>query len=118
MITGLCGADGSFEEGIEFGSHTRTRADLTMLDSSAFEKRNRGECRRSACDFGRPVESFAYYLRGGLNDCTTDSCLAIIAILYAVAWIALLDEGDHQVVWETLNSPRGRGHMAMAEVGK
>ena len=36
------------------------------------------------------------YLRGGLSDCTTDSCLAIIAILYAVAWIALLDEGDHQ----------------------
>ena len=41
------------QEGIEFGSHTRTRADLTMLDSSALESEIGGECRRSACDFGR-----------------------------------------------------------------
>ena len=94
MITGLCGADGLLKRGIEFGSHTRTRADLTMLDLCAFEKRNRGDC-RTICVRFPDSRIVRIYLRGGLSG-TTDSCLAIIAILYAVAWIALLDEGNHQ----------------------
>jgi peptidoglycan/xylan/chitin deacetylase (PgdA/CDA1 family) len=127
------------QKGIEFGSHTRTRADLTMLDSSALESEIAGSADDLRAILGAPVESFAYLYgrfsvslrrvveqiyraaftcEEGLNDRTTDSCLVIIAILYAVAWIALLDEGDHQVVWEGLNSARGRGPMAMAGVGK
>lgn len=58
------------------------------------------------------------YLRGRLSDRTTDSCLAIIAILYAAAWLALLDDGDHQVVLEGLHAVLGRSPMAIARVGE
>ncbi|MGC1679103.1 MAG: flippase [Candidatus Binataceae bacterium] len=42
----------------------------------------------------------------------------IIAILYAAAWIALLNNGDHQVVLEGLNSVRGFRPLKIAEARK
>jgi O-antigen/teichoic acid export membrane protein len=44
--------------------------------------------------------------------------LAIVAILYAAAWLALLDDGDHQVVLEGLHAVLGRSPMAIAGAGK
>lgn len=87
-----------------------------MLDSSALESEIAGSADDLPAILGAPVESFAYLYgrfsvslrrvveliyraaftcEEGMNDRTTDSCLAIIAIL-SVAGIALLDEGDHQ----------------------
>jgi peptidoglycan/xylan/chitin deacetylase (PgdA/CDA1 family) len=48
------------QEGIEFGSHTRTRADLTMLDSSALESEIGGSTDDLRAILGAPVESFAH----------------------------------------------------------
>lgn len=42
----------------------------------------------------------------------------IIAVLYAAAWIALLDQGDQQVVREGLNAMRERRRLEIAGVGK
>ncbi|MHB8381202.1 MAG: polysaccharide deacetylase family protein, partial [Candidatus Binataceae bacterium] len=75
VITGLSGGDGMFEErrvmtreqirywageGIEFGSHTRTHADLTVLDSSALESEIAGSADDLRKILDRPVELFAY----------------------------------------------------------
>jgi hypothetical protein len=75
LITGLCDADRSFEgrrvmtpeqirywaqEGIEFGSHTRTHRDLTTLDAAALESEIAESVDDLRAILGAPVESFAY----------------------------------------------------------
>ncbi|HUY27492.1 MAG TPA: polysaccharide deacetylase family protein [Candidatus Binataceae bacterium] len=96
VITGLSGAQGSFEgrrvltleqirhwarQGIEFGSHTRTHPDLTALDSSALEREIAGSADDLRAILGAPVTSFAYpYGR------LTDSVRRVVERFYGAAF--------------------------------